>query len=461
MTLYQKIFAFVIALTLCITGPHLAHAQKPVLDIKVLKSKNGIETWLVEDHSLPVISLNFSFEGGLALDPEDKAGVAKLTSILLDEGAGDIKSFEFQKELTDNAISMRFTPGRDAFYGGLKTVSANKATAFRLLKLALTQPRFDAEAVTRMKNANIAEIKNNLGDPSWLAARTYNSMLFGNHYYGAPGAGHLASMQSITAADLKDFVKNQFNKSGLKIAIAGDLTEAEAIQIVDDIFSTLPEGKNLQPEKPLTLQNAGKTVLLPLDTPQTHIMAGMQGIERTSADWHAASLMNFILGGGGFDARLMKEIREKRGLTYGIYSSLVTMKQANLVQISFSTSNDKAQEALQLMRSELEKMARDGVSKEELQDAKSYLIGSLLLELSSTGDIADVMSSLQRDNLPPKYLDDRRKMIESVTQADIKRIAQKLLKPDEMTIILVGQPQNINVDILLDKAPGMKDIQQQ
>lgn len=432
-----------------------AHAD--VLDVQVITTPADIEVWLVEDHTLPVISMNFSFDGGLSLDPEDKPGVAKLVSILLDEGAGDIRSQAFQQQLSNNAISLTFTPGRDAFHGQLKTITANKDTAFNLLSLALTKPRFDNDAIERMKNANTSDIRASLGDPSWLVARSFNGMIFEGHYYGAPGAGHLDSMRKITRRDLQDFTQSQFARSLLRVAIAGDITAAEAAAAVDRIFAALPAQSNIPAPKKAVTAYAGKTVLLPLNTPQTYVSIGMPGISREDKDWHAALVMNYILGGGSFDARLMKEVREKRGLTYGIYTSLVTMKYADLLQTSFSTSNDKAEEALTVIRDEFNRMAKDGPDADEIADAKAYLTGSLALELTSTGDIANALSSMQIDNLPPDYINRRNDMIKAVTAADVKAAARRLLKTEAMTTILVGQPQNINVDILLDKAPGMTD----
>jgi zinc protease len=456
----KSLFA-VFALVTVIASPATifpaAAAEPSVLYVQVIKSEGGIEAWLVEDHRLPVISMNFAFNGGLAYDPEDKPGVARLVSILLDEGAGDIRSQEFQSKLSDNAISLSFTPGRDAFYGSVKTITPNSPLAFDLLRLALTAPRFDPDAVERMKNANVSDIRKDLGDPAWLVARTFNGMIFEGHYYSAPGAGTLDSMSKITRNDLVGFTRAQFARDVLRVAIVGDITKEQALKMLDDVFGRLPEKAESMQAQAAKLNYPGKTVLLPLDTPQTYISMGTEGISRQDKDWHAALVLNYILGGGGFDSRLMKEIREKRGLTYGVYAAFNTMDHANIVQVNMSAGNDKAEESVRLVRDEFAKMAKDGASAQEIADAKSYLTGSLPLELTSTGDIAGALSSLQQDGLPPDYLNIRNKEINAVTAADIKRVAERLLKADNLTTILVGQPKNINVDILLDKPPGMKE----
>lgn len=444
----------VIILAAGFSAPAFAVKDK-VLDIQVVKSPGGITAWLVEDHTVPVISLGFSFEGGIGHDPEDKPGVAKLVSILLDEGAGDIKSQAFQQQLTDNSISMEFTPGRDAFYGKLKTLKEKKEAAFDLLQLALTRPRFDQDAIDRMKNANISQIRDDMGDPSWLSARSFNAMMFEGHYYSRPGNGNLDSMQSITRRDLLEFVQAQFGRDVLKVSIAGDITKDEAEKLLDRVFGALPEKSEPLDIKPAEFTNVGKVVLLPLDTPQTYIVAGEQGIPRSDKEWHAAVIMNYILGGGSFDARLMKEIREKRGLTYGVYSNMINMKQAAVLQVNMSSSNEKVKEALGVLKDEWTKMAAKGPTETELQDAKSYLTGSLLLNLTSTGDITDTMNSLQRDGESPDYINRRNSILNAVTIQDVRRAAARVLKPENLTVILVGKPQNINVDTLLDHPPGM------
>lgn len=440
-----------------ITTPAVAQAAtERVLEVKSFTTPSGINVWLVEDHSIPVISMNFSFEGGLALDPDDKPGVARLVSILLDEGAENLDSQSFQTKLSDNAISMGFTAGRDAFFGDIRTIRDNRALAFDLLRMALTAPRFDPDAIERMKNANSAQIKRDMGDPAWLAARSFNGMLFEGHPYSRPGYGHLASMQTITRKDLVAFSQKQFTRDVLQVALAGDITQAEAATLIDKTFGALPV-KGIAPKEVTAIapQYPGKTILLPLDTPQTYIAIGSNGIRRHDKDWHAAVVMNYILGGGSFDSWLMAEVREKRGLTYGIFSSLQSMKQAAIIQVSLSSSNENVAEALQTIRAQWQKMADTGPTEQQLKDAKAYLTGSLMLELTSTRDIASVLNGLQRDGMDAEYINRRNTLLNAITLADIQRVAKRLLKPDTLTTILVGKPDDVKADIMLDKPPGM------
>lgn len=437
--------------------PAAPQERTKILNVKEFKTPAGIEVWLVRDKAVPVISMHFSFEGGLANDPPAKPGVARLVSILLDEGAGNIKSQEFQAKLSDNAIQMGFTAGRDAFYGQLRSLTPHRELAFDLLQLALSQPRFDTDAIDRMKNANVAQIRHDMGDPAWLVARSFNGMVFEGHPYAMPGAGHLASMQTITRQDLVDFAKAQFGRDNLKIAIAGDITQEEAARLVDKAFGALPAKTDNNDGGFIVPKYVGKTVLYPLDTPQTQISLGSAGISREDKDWHAAVVMNYILGSGNFDARLMREIREKRGLTYGIYSSLQSMRHAAMIMAGFATSNEKAKEAIDVLKQEWQLMADKGASEQEIADAKAYLTGSLMLELTSTNDIASVLNGLQRDGLDADYINRRNAELMKVTASDVKRVAQRLLKAEDLTIVMVGRPADIKADILLDRPPGMRE----
>jgi zinc protease len=448
--------AFAVLFAFFAPAPAPAAAQEaPRLNVQRVTSPGGIEAWLVEDHSLPLVTMKFFFRGGLINDPEDKPGVAKLVSVLLDEGAGEMRSQAFQAQLSNHAIGMAFSPGRDAFYGTLRSTSEHKQLGFDLLRMALTRPRFDADAVTRMKNALSADITTNLGDPAWLSARTFNGIVFEGHYYAQPGGGTLSGIAAITRRDLEEFVRSQFTRDALRVVVVGDMTPAETMAMLDGVFGALPAKGHLPQGRNATLAHAGRTVMLPLDTPQTYIALAQPGVPRTDREWYTAQVMTFILGGGSFDARLMREVREKRGLTYGIYSSLLTQQDGQVLQTTLSVGNAKTAEALAVIRDEFKRMADAGVTAEELANAKSYLIGSMPLELTTTSDIADALSGLQLFDLGPQELAERRANIESVTAGDIKTLARRLLDPASMTTILVGQPEGIDVDILLDSAPGL------
>lgn len=443
----------ILALCAALFAP-AAQAKEPVLDIQVITSDKGITAWLVEDHSIPVISFQFAFQGaGAALDPENKQGLAQMASNTMDEGAGDLKAQDFQRELRNLVISLGFTASRDHFAGSLKTLSKNKERAFELLKLAVNEPRFDKDPVERMSKANQSRIRSSLSDPDWIAARLMNDVAFAGHPYALNSGGTLSTLNAITPADLKAFHKARLGRNNVMVAVSGDITPEEVRIRLDELFGDLPEA-SLTPPADLTVQNSGKTFVYERDMPQTLIEIMQPGIDTHDPDYHAAQVMNFILGSSGFGSRLTTEIREKRGLTYGIYSTFYNLDHLFGFTVSTSTKNENVPEMLSLIQKEFQTMLSDNVSKKELEDAKSYLIGSLPLSLTSTDKIAGLLLSLQLNGRLANYLELRENAIESVSVKDVRRVAERILTPENFTTVLVGKPEGLDNATPIKKIPN-------
>jgi zinc protease len=420
-------------------------ASEGLLDIQEVTSEGGIQAWLVEDHNIPVIAMQFGFRGaGAVADPEDKQGLARMLSNTLDEGAGGLDAQAFQKELRDLVISLSFSASRDDFTGSLKTLSKNKARAFELTKLALTDPRFDKEAVVRMRRANQSRIRSSLSNPDWIAARVLNDKAFAGHPYALNSGGTLSSLEKISADDLEEFHEAYLGKNNLVVAVAGDITAQELRGILDEVFGELPEVA-LPETKNIEVQNQGEIFHYKLDIPQTVIEIIQPGIGRDDPDFHTGQVMNFILGSSGFGSRLTEEIREKRGLTYGIYSYFYDLVHLKGFAVSTSTKNENVAEMLDLIAAEFAKMTGEPVSDKELSDAQSYLIGSLPLSLTSTDKIAGLLNSLQLDDLPVDYLDQREAAIRATTKDDIMVLARRILNPNAFVTVLAGQPEGLDV----------------
>lgn len=455
----KKSLILIVAAFLTIIAPLDAFAaEKKILDIQELETPGGFNIWFVQDKTVPVVTLSFAFRGGIAQDPPGLPGLAYMVSILLDEGAGPYDSQAFQQELQKHAINLKFSAGRDAFFGEVKTLSKNKTKAFELLKLALTEPHFNAEAVSRMRAAHMARIRMESGDPNWIVARAFNGSVFEGHIYAQPGRGNLESIGKITREDLRGYIDKNFARKNLMIAVAGDIDPEELKTAVDSIFSALPEKPDLQKVQDIgELEYQGKTILLDMPVPQTLIMIGQVAVPRKDPDWYAARLVNFVLGESGFGSRLMEEVREKRGLTYGVYTSIVNQDHADLIQLNTSTVNDKTGEVLALIKTEWKRMAEQGPTQQELDNARAYLIGALPLQLSSTDDITQTLLGLQLDELPVDYLDRRQEHLQSVSLEEARKVASRILRPDTLSIILVGQPVGVVPDIKLEKPPGMNE----
>ncbi|MBI4031764.1 MAG: insulinase family protein [Proteobacteria bacterium] len=453
----MKKFFFAFLASLIFVAGCKASAEDRFLDIQEVRSASGITAWLVEDHSLPIISIKFAFAGaGAAQDDPGKQGLAQLASNTLDEGAGDMDSQAFQKALADNSISLRYGAGRDDFTGSLKTLSRRKGLAFNLLRLSLTKPRFDTDAVERMRAANMTRVRNSLSDPEWIAARIQNDIAFAGHPYAMNSGGTLTTLRNITSNDLKSFAAARLTRDRLLIAASGDITKAELSKALDKIFGALPAQGALPPVKDLTVQGGREIALFRKDIPQTIISIIQPGIGRGHPDYHAFQIMNHLYGGSGFGSRLMEEVREKRGLTYGIYSSLYLLDHLKALTISTSTENGSAGEVLSLITAEMKKIQDTPVSDKELSDAKSYLIGSMPLALDSTDDIASIILGLRLDGLPADYLDHVGAKISAVTPADIQKAARQYLEPDALTTVVVGQPENITPTRAIDVLPNVE-----
>lgn len=410
----------------------------PILDIQEIDLGRNVRAWLVEDHSVPVISLSLSFEGGSRLDPVGKEGRASLAAATLNEGAGDLDSKAFLTEMENHGIRLSFYDSLDHVGAKLKTVTAYQDKAFSLLKLALTAPRFDEEAVERMRAETIAGLRYNLMNPSKQAMRVFFRTLFDGHAYGRVKNETEESLRAITRDDLHALVKEQFASDRLNITIAGAITPTEVKAYLEPIVAALPQSGGPYAAQKAELKAIGDVTYEMRKGPQSVIVFTTPSIDNHDPDWFAAQVLNYILGGGGFSSRLMDEIREKRGLTYGVGTSYWQSEGANLLLGRMATANENVEISIGLIRAEWQKLLEAAPTQKELDDAKTYLISSLPLQLGSTSSIASMMLGLKRDELGRDYLDKRKSGIESVTRADLSRVALRLLDPKLLTFVVLG-----------------------
>ncbi|MZR29262.1 M16 family metallopeptidase [Sneathiella litorea] len=436
---YRSIAIFLVSTTLIFLGSLPASA----VEIQKVVSPGGIEAWLVEEASIPIVSLNVAWRGGASLDPADKAGLAYLASSTMDEGSGEFDSNAFQERLSDLAIQLGFDASKDSFSGSLKTLSENTEEAFRLFGLAISDPRFDQEPVERIRGQILASLNQKLSDPNSLAGRAWFELAFGDHPYSQPSEGTIDSISAITREDLVDFARTRLGKDNMLIGVVGDITAGKLGPLLDETFGKLPDKAEIAaiPQTEPLVEAAIK--IIPQDIPQSVVIFGGQGVKREDPDYYTAYVLNYILGGGSFQSRLTEEIREKRGLVYSVYSYLYPMKAAGLQMGGFGTSNASVKEALDLVEAELVRIREEGVTEEELAAAKTYLNGSFPLSLSSNDRISDILVAMQFSDLPIDYLNNRPDLINAVSQEDINRVAQKLLDPDKLIVVVAGKPENL------------------
>ena len=423
-------------------------AVRPASAIEIDKvvSPGGIEAWLVSESAVPLVSVQFAFDGGAAQDPPDRPGVANLVSVLLDEGAGDIDSAAFQEKLESLAIEMSFDAGRDTFYGAMQTLTENLDEASNLLRLAITEPRFDADAIERMRVQTESGLRRELTDPNAVAGRLWSDTVFGSHPYGRPVKGTLETVAAITADDLRAYHERIFARDTLKIAVVGDITAERLGPLLDEIFGGLPQTADLAPVAEAKLPDGGMRKVVEMEIPQTVIQFGRPGLKRDDPDFVPAYVVNHILGGGAFSSRLYQEVREKRGLSYSVYSFLYPLDRAGLIAGGAATRNDRAAESLAIIDEEIKRMADEGPTAEELDKAKRYLKGSYPLRFDTSTKIARQLVEIQRDKLGIDYINERNDLIDAVTIEDARRVAQRLYGDGSLYVTMVGRPDGIAAD---------------
>jgi len=411
--------------------------------ITVVKTPSGLEAWLVEDHSIPVVALSFAFRGGAALDPPDRLGLADMASNLLGEGGGELDSKAFKERVEDIAARIGFYAGRDSFGGALKTLSAHRVDAFELLRRALTAPRFDPEPVERVRAAMLAVLARAEEEPDEIAEKTWWARAFPDHPYGRPPDGTAESIGAVTVEDLRRFVAVRLARDNLVLGVVGDIGPEELRALLARAFDALP-GSAARAEPPeARIKAEGDLVVVSKGIPQSVVVFGHAGPKRDDPDFYPLFVANHILGGGSFSSRLYKEVREKRGLAYSVYTYLDTLDHAGLVLGSVATENARLKDSVEIIRTEWRRLAEEGPTETELEEAKAYLTGSYALRFDSTDKVARMLVATQFDRLGIDFFERRNGLIEGVTHEDVVRAARRWLDPRALSFVVVGQPEGL------------------
>jgi zinc protease len=427
---------------LCLAAPVLtakAHAMK----IQQIKSPGGIDAWLVQEHAVPLIALRFVFEGGSSQNPTGKEGLANFLSAMMDEGAGDLDSHKFQERMEELAFRMSFEDGRDGFYGSFETLTANRDPSVDMLRLAVNQPRFDGDAVERVRKQLLSGLAFAAKNPNRVAGKAWSAQAFPGHPYGLPSDGTLETIAHITPADLEGFRKRNFARDNLKVVAVGDINAEQLGALLDRVFGDLPAKAELTSVPRTTPEAKERVQVIPMDVPQSVVQFGAPGIAREDDDFMAAFVLNQILGGGGFASRLTEEVREKRGLAYSVYSYLQPYRRTAIFAGGVATKNEEVGRSLDVIRSELTRMAEEGPTAEELKNAKDYLTGSFALRFDTNAKIANQLLGFLFEGYGIDYIDKRNALVNAVTLEDVKRVAARLLKADELIVTVVGKPQGL------------------
>ena len=419
------------------------------IDIKEVTTPLGIKVWLVEDKSTPVVALSFSFAGGTAAEPEAQRGVTDLAAEMLTDGAGSYNALAFKQKMEEASVSFGFGASLDRLNGSMRALSARLGDSIELLRLAMMEPRFDADQLEQRRAQTLSGLAQAQQRPGSVAERALMAAMFPDYPYAADPRGSRETVKTLTPADLKKRAAALLTRNGLLVAAVGDIGEAELARQIDRAFGGLPVGE-AKPALPDWKPPAkGRRITIERPVPQSTILLGMPGLMRDDPDWYAYFVMDRILG-GGMQSRLFSEVREKRGLAYSVSSAPRVYRKAALLRISTGSATEHAPDAIRVIRAELTRLRNDGVTDQELAEAKTFLTGSLALSLDSSGSIAGLLHGMQIEGLPRNYLDKRSALIAAVKPEDVLRVARRVLREDQITTVVVGR-QTVKV------APATQD----
>ena len=423
----------------------LAVAALPALaavDIQEVTSKGGITAWLVEEHSIPFTAIEIRFRGGASLDAPGKRGAINLMTGLIEEGAGDMDAQAFAAARESLAADFGFDAYDDAVSVSAKMLTENRPAAVALLRKALIDTRLDDDAIARVKAQVLSIIRSDATDPNKIASETFNHLAWGDHPYGSDLNGTLDSVAALTRPDILDAKARVMARDRMYVGVVGDITAADLGPLLDDLLGALPAAGAPMPPEATDLLKPGTTVV-PFDTPQSVAIFGHQGIKLDDPDYFAAYVLNEAFGGGNFSSVLMNEVREKRGLTYGVGTYLATYDLGELLLGQFASANAKMGQALQVVKDQWARVAAQGLTQAQVDDAKTYLTGAYPLRFDGNGTIANIIVGMQINGFPIDYAKTRNARVEAVTLADVNRVAKRLFRPQDLAIVVVGKPDGV------------------
>jgi zinc protease len=439
VTFQKSLLALLCSVLLCLTA-----IPAWSFDIQEVTSPGGIKAYLVESHAIPLISMELAFDGGAALDPEGKEGTAQFLTGLMDEGADDMTGEQWRRARDHISMKLQVDVGSENFYASVSTLSQNADEAFELLRKTLTHPRLEAEPIERMRAYFMQNAEATERDQNSIAGNAWMNIAYPNHTYSRRIGGTQQSLAAITREDIVKFHGTAFSRNGLKVAVTGDIDAQTLAKALDRIFIALPDVAVPHPAKTVNVADGPVTKLIDYDGPQTIFVFGGKGTRDDDPDDFANFVLCQILGGQASFALLSQEVREKRGLTYGISYTSSSLKLSGLNYGGFSTANANAGAALKLVKETLAAMAKTGPTDEQMRLAKSYLTGSYALRFDSNSAIANYLLGLQIRSKPKDFANTRNDRINAVSRQQVMAAAGKYLQPDKMIVVAVGKPEGLN-----------------
>ncbi|HUW28735.1 MAG TPA: pitrilysin family protein [Sulfuriferula sp.] len=416
-----------------------AHASLPIQHWVLA---NGAKVYFVESHDLPILDVSVDFPAGTALEPANQGGVANLTRQLLSLGAGGLDDNQIASGMADVGAELGGRFDADRAGVTLRTLSSpdERNAALAILAKVLQQPTFPQPVLAREKARVIAALQEGEARPESIAAKAFQAAVFGSHPYAGRDSGEIDSVSQLKVADLQAFYRSHYAASGVVVALMGDISHVEADRIAHQLTDQLPpasgEASLTIPPVPALQQALMRTISFPAK--QSQVLIGQPGVKRGDPDYFALYVGNYILGGGGFDSRLLNEVRQKRGLAYSVYSYFMPMREAGAFQIGLQTRTDQTDEALQVVRKTLANFVTQGVTDAELTQAKNNIVGGFPLRIDSNREILEYLAVIGFYDLPLNYLDEFPKRVEAVTAEQIQAAFSRHIHPDKLVTIVVG-----------------------
>ena len=407
---------------------------------------NGLVLMHSEKKTLPVVNIVIAIKAGSVLEPPEKAGLANLTADLLNEGTITRSSRDISDKIEFVGGSLSTSGGLDYITVTLSVLKKDLELGFDLLSDIILNPAFSQEEVMRREKITKGNIMQMKDEPGVVASKAFQKAVYGEHPYGRPDEGTEETIDNITRQDIVDFHRSYYLPDNAIMAVVGDVNKKELDSLMDKYFKnwqmkevktrTLPELKNM---------DAPKVIRINKNITQANVMLGHLGISRNNPDYYAVSVMNYILGGGGFASRLMENIRENKGLSYDVHSYFSGNKYAGSFQAVLQTKNQTANEAIAEILKEMKRMRTEPVTDKELADAKSYMTGSFPLRLDSNSKIAGLLTAIEFYGLGLDYVDKYKKIINAVSKDDILRVAKKYLDPENYVLVVVGDLEKMSL----------------
>lgn len=420
--------------------PATSFGETALAAARFFQTKGGIRVYLVENHANPMVEVSILTRGGSVFDPVGKEGVAYLTAWMFNEGAGEMNSEKFRGRLDFYGIVMDANASRDTLGINMTTLSEHLEEAFGLMSLAVTQPRFDREDFERARQETIIIVRQSREHGDFLANVQLYAMMYPGHGYGHPTMGSEESISRITLNDVRQFYVKSMRSPQMVMAVAGDITEATLRRLLEGTMGGVDSRPSLHGSIAATPSvSEGVSFHVEMDSSQTAIEMGVVAMDREDGDYYPLLVLGQAFGGHGLTSRLFEEIREKRGLAYGVNSSFSPLEGRGPFVISMKTKTDKVAEALGVIREEMGVVARDGLEKQELEDVKRYLTQSFALNLDTLKKQAATWSLIGYYRRGMDYLQRWPERILGVGEGDIKRVARRILNPAHFQTVTVGK----------------------